>query len=95
MMPSEDAMLEKKAYANGQKVYELAEGRPTFFYKNGSMKAQGPYQGELMTGQWRFYREGGELWQVGRFLDGVKDGEWIRYGKDGLPEYRESFTDGR
>ena len=60
-------MLGKKHYNNGQKVYELTENTLSYFYKNGNLKATGPFINEFMEGEWLFYRESGQLWQVGNF----------------------------
>ncbi len=67
-------MLNKKHYSNGQKVYELTEDTLTYFYKNGDLKATGPFINEFMEGEWRFYRESGQLWQVGNFETGDMNG---------------------
>ena len=50
-------MLNKKEYANGQKIFEIKENTLTYFFKNGNLKASGPYINELMEGEWVFYRE--------------------------------------
>ena len=60
-------MLNKKEYANGQKIFEIKENTLTYFFKNGNLKASGPYINELMEGEWVFYRESGQLWQTGNF----------------------------
>lgn len=41
-------MLDKKNYTNGQKVYELAGDRLTYFFKNGKITAEGLYKTDLM-----------------------------------------------
>jgi antitoxin component YwqK of YwqJK toxin-antitoxin module len=84
-------MLSKKEYTNGQKVYQLDGFRLTYFYKNGTLKAQGNFINELMEGEWRFYRETGQLWQIGNFKDGKKNGAWVRYDKNNEQEYSEVF----
>lgn len=86
-------MLNKKNYANGQKVWELKGERLTYFFKNGKVKAEGALRNNLMEGEWKFYRETGQLWQVGNFLNGKKQGPWVRYDKQGQLEYEEIFAD--
>lgn len=86
-------MLEKKEYANGQKVYEQNGDRLTYFFKNGRVKAEGFFIDELMEGEWKFYRENGQLWSVGNFKNGKKSGSWVRYDKEGKLEYDEIFVD--
>lgn len=88
-------MLSKTHYANGQKVYELGEGRLTYFYKSGKLKAEGPFADGMMQGEWRFYDESGRLLQTGNLKDNLKDGLWIRYAGDGTEEYNEKFEAGR
>jgi len=84
-------MLEKKLYANGQPVYKLADGMLIFYYKNGTVKAEGPYPDNMMEGEWRFYRESGQLWQIGNFKNNQKHGSWIRYDRNNNVEYQETF----
>jgi len=88
-------MLDKKEYANGQKVYELKDDVLTYFYKNGKLKAKGPFINNKMEGKWIFYRETGQLWQEAHFKGGEKHGRWIRYDRDDQVEYDETFDNGR
>jgi antitoxin component YwqK of YwqJK toxin-antitoxin module len=50
-------MLEKKFYVNGQPVYEINGNKLTYYFKNGKIKAEGPFINNLMEGEWIFYRE--------------------------------------
>ncbi|WP_306351171.1 toxin-antitoxin system YwqK family antitoxin [Flavobacterium sp. '19STA2R22 D10 B1'] len=84
-------MLDKKVYANGQVVYEKIGEQLTYFYKNGTLKAVGPFIENLMEGEWKFYRETGQLWQIGNFKTGKKNGSWIRYDRNDTIEYQETF----
>lgn len=84
-------MLKKKIYTNGQKVYELVGNKLTYFFKNGKIKAEGPFENNLMEGEWKFYRETGQLWQVGNFKASKKNGSFIRYDKNDKLEYNETF----
>ncbi len=88
-------MLDKKHYANGQAVYELAGNKLTYYFKNGTIKAEGIFENGLMEGEWKFYRETGQLWQIGHFIHGGKDGAWVRFGRGGQLEYEESFREGK
>lgn len=88
-------MLAKKNYANGQKVFEFDGKTLTYFFKNGTVKAEGLFLGNQMEGEWKFYRETGQLWQVGNFRQGKKHGTIVRFDLDGKPEYQESFEDGK
>ena len=65
-------MLEKKFYANGQPVHKLTGEKLTYFYKTGSLKAEGLFIDDMMEGQWNFYRESGQLLQAGNFLNNKK-----------------------
>ena len=53
---SKKNMLNKKEYANGQKIFEIKENTLTYFFKNGNLKASGSFINELMEGEWVFYR---------------------------------------
>lgn len=88
-------MLDKKEYANGQKVYELKDDHLTFYFKNGRVKAEGDYQDSLMEGEWKFYRETGQLWQVGSFKKGEKNGAFTRFNRNNEIEYQETFEGGK
>ncbi|HBC78185.1 MAG TPA: hypothetical protein DEO60_13665 [Bacteroidales bacterium] len=88
-------MLEKKLYTNGQPVYSMTGEKLTFFYKNGKIKAQGPFINNLMEGEWTFYRETGQLWQIANFRNSKKNGSMIRYGKDDKIEYQEEFENNK
>lgn len=84
-------MLEKKEYANGQKIYEMIGNTLTYFYKNGNVKAVGSFVNDWMEGEWKFYRETGQLWQVAHFLNNKKNGIWTRFDKNDQIEYLETF----
>jgi antitoxin component YwqK of YwqJK toxin-antitoxin module len=88
-------MLEKKFYANGQKIHELIGDKLTYFFKNGKIKAAGPYVDGKMEGEWMFYRETGQLWVVGNFKNNMKHGSWVRYDKNGQTEYNERFENNK
>lgn len=88
-------MLEKKKYVNGQDVYRYDENKLTYYYKNGKIKAEGPFEDNQMEGEWIFYRESGQLWQIGNFKDGKKHGKWIRFNKNNEEEYNEEFEQGK
>lgn len=87
--------MEKKTYANGQKVYELNDDFLTYYFKDGTEKSKGPYKEDMMEGEWVFYRQSGELWQVGQFKANQKHGRWIRYSRDNEIEYDEEFSEGK
>lgn len=88
-------MMNKKQYVNGQKTYEKAGDKLTYFFKDGKIKAQGLSIKDLMQGEWKFYRETGELWQIGNFKDNQKHGKWVRFDKQGKLEYEETFSEGK
>jgi antitoxin component YwqK of YwqJK toxin-antitoxin module len=88
-------MMKNKQYVNGQKTYEQAGNKLTYFFKDGKIKAEGISRNDVMQGEWKFYRESGQLWQVGNFQDNKKHGKWIRYDKQGDLEYEELFLNGK
>lgn len=88
-------MQEKQYYVNGQEVYKQNENWLTYYYKTGSIKAEGPYENDEMVGEWRFYRETGQLMQIGNFKNNKKDGTWTRFDKNNQIEYNEVFSNGK
>ena len=87
--------LGKDTYVNGQKIYELKENRLTFFFKDGKLKADGPFENGMMQGEQIFYRATGQLWEIGHFKNDIKEGSWIRYDKNDKIEYNETFQNGK
>lgn len=85
-------MLTDKTYANGQRMNELQGNRLIWYYKDGVVKAEGPYENDQMEGEWRFYRATGQLWQVAHFLHNQKHGLWTRYDRNDQVEYRVEFA---
>lgn len=83
--------LGKDTYVNGQKIYELKDNQLTFYYKDGKLKAQGPFENGMLQGKWTFYRATGQLWEIGHFKNDLKDGSWIRYDRNDTIEYNETF----
>ena len=61
----------KRKFANGQKTYDLTRDYLTYFFKDGTIKAEGEYRNDKMEGEWKFYRKTGDLWQVGNFANGI------------------------
>jgi len=88
-------MLEKENYANGQEVYKNEGNKLTYYYKNGKIKAEGPFENNEMEGEWIFYRESGQLWQIGNFQKDKKHGTWTRFDKEDQQEYHELFENGK
>ena len=88
-------MLNKKQYANGQKVYDLEGNQLTYYYKHGGLKARGPFVDGQMEGEWTFWRENGQFWQVGHFKNNMKHGSFVRYDREGKVEYQEEFQENK
>lgn len=86
-------MMSKEFYSNGQKTQAYDGKTLKFFYKNGVLKAEGPYENQMMEGTWHFYRDNGQLAQIGNFKKNMKHGSWIRYARDGRIEYDEVFIE--
>jgi len=89
------SMLERKLYANGQPVHILEGDKLTYYYKNGRIKAAGPFINNMMEGEWIFYRETGQLWQTAGFKNNNKHGKWMRYDRNDKIEYSETFENGK
>lgn len=87
--------MKQVKYKNGQVGFELKGATLTYFFKDGTVKAFGPYKKDMMEGKWTFYREGGQLWGIGNFKNSKKHGIWIRYDKKGKLEYKETFKDNK
>jgi len=81
----------KPTYRNGQKTHEMIDDNLVIYFEDGTIKAVGPYQNEMMQGYWKFYKKEGFLWQTSHFLNDEKTGECIRYDKDGNVVYHEIF----
>jgi antitoxin component YwqK of YwqJK toxin-antitoxin module len=88
-------MLEKKFYKNGQPVFEMTGDKLTYYFKDGKIKAEGPFINNLMEGEWIFYRETGQLWAVSNFKNGKKHGSWVRYDRNDKVEYQETFENNK
>ncbi|KAF0227646.1 MAG: hypothetical protein FD133_1035 [Erysipelotrichaceae bacterium] len=80
-------------YKNGQVIHITENAIMTYFYKDGSLKAKGPVNNQIMEGEWFFYRENGQISQIGHFKNGLKHGSWIRYDKEMNIEYDETFVE--
>jgi antitoxin component YwqK of YwqJK toxin-antitoxin module len=70
-------------YSNGQVQQSQRGNILTQFYKEGTIKAQGPIKDNLMDGLWHFYRENGIVSEAGTFKKGLKHGPWVEYDKIG------------
>ena len=88
-------MLKQKTYKNGQKTYELLNDMMTVYFKDGLVKAQGPFIDNQMEGEWMFYRQSGELWTIGHFKNNQKHGLWTRFDRLGNIEKKEMFVLGK
>lgn len=88
-------MLEKKFYSNCQPIFELSDYKLTYYYKNGKIKAEGPFVNSMMEGEWTFFRETGQLWSTGNFKNNTKHGRWIRYDRNNQVEYDETFENNK
>lgn len=84
----------KLTYSNGQIIQEITATTKTVFFKNGRIKAQGPFYNGQMEGKWTFYRETGELWQTGELKANIKHGSWERFDRTGQRVYLEEFSEG-
>ena len=84
-------MLHKNYFANGQIAHELVGDILTYFFKNGKVRAEGPFINGLMEEEWIFYRGTGGIWQIGNFKNGKKNGSWVRYDKNNQLDYQETF----
>lgn len=87
--------LGNDTYVNGQKSYILEGNKLTFFFKDGKVRAEGPFENGMMQGEWTFYRATGQLWEIGHFMNDKKDGRFIRYDKENKVEYDEVFQAGK
>ena len=67
----------------------------TYYFKDGTIKAQGAALHGVMQGEWKFYRATGQLWQMGNFYHGKKNGHWIRFNKLDEMEYEAIFENGK
>jgi antitoxin component YwqK of YwqJK toxin-antitoxin module len=83
-------------YANGQVVSEQNGDTLTYYFEDGTIKAQGQSVDGIMRGRWIFNKKEGYLWQVGHFDDdGQKHGSWTRYNPDGSVQVEQHFAHGK
>lgn len=89
-------MKTDNAYSNGQRVTAQNGDTLTYFFEDGSIKAQGKYVGGIMQGEWLFNKKEGYRWQVGHFDEaGQKHGSWVRYLPDGTVQVEQYFDHGK
>jgi antitoxin component YwqK of YwqJK toxin-antitoxin module len=83
-------------YSNGQKVTEQTGDILTYYFEDGTIKAQGKLVDGIMQGEWIFNKKEGYLWQVGHFNEaGQKHGLWTRYNPDGSIQKEQNFLQGK
>ena len=87
--------LGKDTYVNGQKSYEVKGDILTFYYKDGSVRAEGGYENGKMQGKWTFFRATGQLWEIGHMKDDIKEGSWVRYDRNDNVELDEFYKNGK
>lgn len=87
-------MLEKKIFANGQQVYDLQGDYLTYYFKDGSIKAEGRFVKNQKVGEWKYYRKDGHLWKVNTYQNGLKHGPCQRYSPEGQVETDELYEAG-
>ncbi len=85
-----------ETYNNGQPVSSQDGDTLTWFFEDGTIKAQGESVNEVMRGEWIFNKKEGYRWQVGHFDDaGEKHGSWTRYNPDGSIQTEQHFDHGK
>ena len=84
------------SYTNGQKITEQKGVTLTYYFEDGTIKAQGKSVNGIMQDKWIFNKKEGYLWQVGHFNDeGKKHGSWVRYNSDGSVQNQAYFEQGQ
>jgi antitoxin component YwqK of YwqJK toxin-antitoxin module len=71
------------------------EGDWKYFFRNGSISAQGKYVNNLESGKWNYFYEDGKTEQTGVFKQGKTDGLWQWYYPDGTLKREEEFYEGK
>lgn len=85
-----------ETYSNGQRVTEQKDDTLTYYFKDGSIKAQGKFIDGIMRNKWIFNKKEGYLWQVGFFDEnGKQHGPWVLYNKDGSVQKEKHFDHGK
>ena len=54
-------------------------------HKDGSIRARGHTEGDILTGYWEWFRKDGTKLRSGFFENGKQVGEWITYDNNGNP----------
>lgn len=82
-------------YANGQKVYEMDGNTLMYYYRDGTLKAKGPFHDGKKEGRWHYYRKSGHLWKEGTYHNGKRDGLWEQFSPEGQIEVEVRYTHGK
>ena len=62
-------------------------------HKDGSIRARGPTEGDILTGYWEWFRRDGTKLRSGFFENGKQVGEWTTYDANGNP-YKATIMKG-
>ena len=70
-------------------------GKWTFYYKTGEIKAKGNYKNNRKTGQWIYYFRNGDVEQKGSFTKNKHSGTWTWYYPSGKVWREEEYVSGK
>lgn len=70
------------------------QGPWKFFYRDGSLRAEGAYSNDLKIGRWRYLFRNGDVEQIGNYLRGEPDGLWTWYFEEGAILRQEEYAMG-
>lgn len=70
----------------------IFEGEWKTYYKNGQIKAKGPFKNGKKHGKWVFYYPDGKKEQEGSFNENVLSGQWTWYYHNGQIKREEFFN---
>jgi antitoxin component YwqK of YwqJK toxin-antitoxin module len=66
----------------------------TYFYPDGSKRAEGAFKNDLKVGVWKYYHTNGKIEQTGKYVQGQPEGAWTWYYPDGMIRVEEFYFRG-
>lgn len=88
-------------YSNGQKYCQgqykngKAEGKWTYWYKDGQVKREGNYESDYREGEWNFYHRNGKILCKPVYKEGDLDGNYKEYYDNGDIKLDKNFSKGK
>lgn len=72
----------------------VADGRYQEWDRNGALRVEGQYEGDVRTGEWRTYHPNGAVESAGSYVDGQPEGRWTEFYESGERRARGAYRHG-